>query len=199
MGGFDWIIAVVFLISVLIGAMRGFAKEALSLAAWVVSIWLALTFCSEAGEFVNQYVRIPNPTFRDWAGFALIFLGGLIAFELASYLIIKLLIRGPVRGIDHVLGIGFGALRAAAIIVVFVIVGRGFAMEDSGWWQNSRHVGYFEMIADSIEPLLPESWRAQTEDVVDQSQAVIDVAGKLSPQVEADKASEVESVEVTEE
>lgn len=198
MGGFDWIIAVIFIISVLIGAMRGFAKEALSLAAWVVSIWLALTFCSEAGEFVNQYIRIPNPTFREWAGFALIFLGGLIVFELVSYLIIKLLIRGPVRGIDHVLGIGFGALRAAAIIVVFVIVGRGFALEESGWWQNSRHIGYFEMMADSIEPLLPESWRAQTEDVVDQSQAVIDVADKLMPQTEAAKSSQADPVETDE-
>ncbi|GHA00759.1 bacteriocin production protein [Arenicella chitinivorans] len=199
MGGFDWIIAVVFLISVLIGAMRGFAKEALSLAAWIVSIWLAFTFCSEAGEFVNQYVRIPNPTFRDWAGFAVIFLGGLIAFELASYLIIKLLIRGPVRGVDHVLGIGFGALRAAAIVVAFVIVGRGFALEDSGWWQNSRHIGYFEMMADSIEPLFPESWRVQTEEAVDQSKAVIDVAGNLTPKTETAQEFESDLDEATQE
>jgi membrane protein required for colicin V production len=198
MGGFDWIIALVFLISILIGALRGFAKEALSLGAWIVSIWLAFTFCTEAGEFVHQQFRIPNPTFRDWAGFALVFLGCLIAFELISYLVIKLLIRGPIRGVDHILGIGFGAIRAAAIIVAVVIVGRGFAMEGSSWWQNSRHITHFEVMADSIEPLFPESWRTQSEDAVEQSKSVIDAAGKLAPAMNGVDAAQPTEVEPTE-
>ncbi|RBP50973.1 CvpA family protein [Arenicella xantha] len=181
MGGFDWIIAAIFLVSIIVGLMRGFAKEALSIASWMVSIWLAFTFCTEAGEFINQYIRIPNPSFRDWAGFALIFIGGLIIFALISYAIVKLLIRGPIKGVDRILGLGFGAIRAAAIMVAVVIVGRGAALEEREWWKNSSQIGYFESMADSVEHLLPESWKAQTEEERNNAKVVADIlAEKVS-------------------
>lgn len=40
----DYIILTVFLVSVVVGYFRGFFREALSLATWIVAIWLTWQF-----------------------------------------------------------------------------------------------------------------------------------------------------------
>lgn len=162
MSGFDWIIAAVFLVSTLVGIMRGFIKESLSIISWILAIWLAATFCVEAGEFLSNYIDIPNLKFRKWAGFALIFIGTLFLFAIITFVITKFFVRGPIKGTDRVLGIGFGALRAAAIIVAVIIVSRGMGMQDSDWWKNSNFLPRFVPFADSVESLMPADWQSNS-------------------------------------
>jgi membrane protein required for colicin V production len=166
MSGFDLIIAGVFLISVLVGIMRGFIKEALSVTSWIVAIWLGSTFCHEAGDFFAQYVNIPNMTFRVWIGFTLVFVSTLFLFAFISFVVTKLLVRGPIKGTDRVLGIASGAARAGLIVAAVLMVARGVGMEESEWWKNSQYLQYFLPIADYIEPMifdqLPESMQDQT-------------------------------------
>ena len=161
MGGFDWIIGAIILVSVLVGIFRGFIKESLSLVTWILAIWLGITFCVEAGDFVSQYKSIPNPKFRMSAGFALIFIGTLFAGAIISYIITKIFLRGPIKGIDRVLGIGFGALRGAAIVVVLLVVARAAGQENSDWWQNSSLISKVRPIVTYAEELLPESWQTE--------------------------------------
>lgn len=163
MAGFDWIIAAILLVSVMVGVLRGFIKESLSLISWILAVWLATTFSVEAGEFINQFIHIPNPKFRMTAGFALIFIGTLFAFAVISFLIIKLFVRGPIKGVDRVLGIGFGALRGAAIVVAILIVARAAGFENSDWWLNSQYVSRFEPFMEYAESLMPEDWRTELD------------------------------------
>jgi membrane protein required for colicin V production len=163
MGGFDWIIAAILLVSILVGVLRGFIKESLSLISWILAVWLATTFSVEAGEFINQFIHIPNPKFRMTAGFALIFIGTLFAFAIISYVVIKLFVRGPIKGIDRVLGIGFGALRGAAVVVAILIFARAAGFESSEWWANSVHIAKFEPLMEYAESLMPDDWRTELE------------------------------------
>lgn len=163
MSGFDWIIAAVFLVSILVGIMRGFIKESLSIISWILAIWLAATFCVEAGEFLSNYIDIPNLKFRKWAGFALIFISTLFLFAIITLLITKLLVHGPIKGTDRVLGIGFGALRAAAIVVAVIIVSRGMGMQNNDWWKNSNYLPRFLPLADYVESLMPADWQSTPE------------------------------------
>lgn len=160
MSGFDWIIAAIVLVSVLVGIFRGFIKESLSLISWILAIWLAFTFCVEAGEFLSQYIDIPNQKFRTWAGFALVFVGTLFLFAVISFVLAKLFVRGPIKGIDRVLGIGFGAVRGGAIVVAFLIVARGLGMTNSDWWQNSKYLPYFLPASHYVEGLFPQGWQS---------------------------------------
>ena len=159
MTGIDWIIAAVFLVSILVGVFRGFIKESLSIISWIAAIWLAITFCVQGGEFIAQYIDIPNQKFRTWAGFALIFISTLFIFAIISFLIAKLFANGAVKGTDRLLGIGFGVLRAAAIVVAFIIIGRGLGLSVNDWWTNSNLLKHFEPTASFVEELLPEEWR----------------------------------------
>jgi membrane protein required for colicin V production len=156
MSGFDFIIAIVFLVSILVGIMRGFIKEALSVTSWIVAIWLGSTFCHEAGDFIAQYFNIPNLTFRVWAGFTVVFVSTLFIFAFITYVITKLLVRGPIKSTDRVLGIASGAARAGLIVAALLMVARGFGMEESDWWQNSKYLPNFLPIADYIEPMIFE-------------------------------------------
>lgn len=163
MSGFDWVIGAIFLVSILVGIMRGFIKESLSIISWILAIWLAMTFCVEAGDFLGQYIDIPNQKFRKWAGFSFIFVGTLFVFALITYAITKLLVHGPIKGTDRVLGIGFGALRAGAIVVAILIVTRGLGMENSDWWKNSTYLQKFVPVADYVEALMPADWQSNAE------------------------------------
>lgn len=164
MGGLDWIIGAVFIVSILVGIMRGFIKESLSIVSWIAAIWLAVTFCVAGGDFLGQYIDIPNQKFRTWAGFALIFISTLFIFAIVSYAIVKFFAHGAIKSTDRVLGIGFGALRAAAIVVAFIIITRGLGMNNNEWWKNSQYLPLFEPVSAYVEELLPEDWRTTEGD-----------------------------------
>lgn len=154
MGGFDIVVIGVFVISIVIGIMRGLIKESLSIASWIVSIWLAATFKVQAGELFAQYVTIPNPTFRIWIGFGLVFIVSLFVFAVINYIVTKLLVRGPIKGTDRFLGIFFGAARAALIVVAFMILFRGLGFSDAQWWKDSKFIPVLTPVADFIEPMV---------------------------------------------
>lgn len=170
MGGFDWIIAAIFVVSILVGIFRGFIKESLSLISWILAIWLAFHFCTQVGEFIHQYIDIPAPRFREWAGFALVFVSTLFIFSVVTYVVTKVFVRGPIKGIDRVLGIGFGALRGAAVVVALLVVAKGFGMENSDLWQDSQHVSKFEPFIKTVEELFPESGFTPSENEGDLTQ-----------------------------
>jgi membrane protein required for colicin V production len=163
MGVFDLILAGIFVVSILVGVMRGFIREALSIASWILAIWLGITFCQPAGEFIAGYFSIPADGFRSAAGFALVFIGTLFGFSIISFGISKLIVKGVIKGTDRILGIGFGVVRAAAIVVAVLLVGRGMGMENSGWWQNSKYLGYFEPMANYVEIMLPSNLQSSGE------------------------------------
>jgi len=163
MSGFDWIIAAIFLISIVIGVLRGFIREAMSIVSWVVALWLATTYCQSAGEFVAQYVNIPANAFRTSAGFALVFIATLFLFSLISFIISKLLVKGAIKGTDRVLGLVFGTVRAAAVVIAVMLVARGMGLDQSEWWKESSLLAHFEPAANYIEPLLPEQLQSSQE------------------------------------
>lgn len=175
MSGFDWIIAVIFLLSILVGILRGFIREALSIASWVMAIWLSVTFCAQAGDFIGQYISIPMAAFRVSVGFAVVFIGTLFLFSIISYIVSKLLVKKAVKGTDRVLGVLFGAMRAAAIVVLLVLGARGLDMDNSDWWNKSNYLGYFVPIANYVEQYLPKSFQSieQTDQTAEQ--------GEISP------------------
>jgi membrane protein required for colicin V production len=186
MAGFDWIIAAILVVSILVGIFRGFIKESLSLISWILAIWLAKNCYSEAGAYIHQYINIPAPTFREWTGFALVFVSTLFIFSVISYVIIKIFVRGPIKGVDRTLGLGLGALRGAVIVVIVLVVARGFGLETADWWQNSLHIGKFEPFIPIVDELFPGSGLTPDDENPDFIQKAADQAleALTEPEVE---------------
>ncbi len=73
----DWIVVVIVVSSVISSILKGFAREAISLAAVILGLLLASWFYPQAGSLVSAYVKTQE--IASLVGFALIFLGILLA------------------------------------------------------------------------------------------------------------------------
>ncbi len=119
MNPIDLAILVVVGLSALLGAIRGFLTEVLSLLAWIAAFVLAFVAGDDLGRAM---VAIDPPLLRSLAGHALVFAGVLLTGHLVIWLL-RTLVHGIGLSVpDRVFGAGFGAARGYAIVLVGVLV-----------------------------------------------------------------------------
>ena len=150
----DIVIIVVISLSALFSVLRGFVKEAISLASWVVAIWLAVTFASKLAELLPP--SIESEAVRQAIGFAVIFILTLIVGAIVNKLTNQIVKKTGLSTADRVFGIAFGILRGGLIIVVFVVIGGMTPLTDMDWWQSSVLLQWFEQAAVMVQEYLPE-------------------------------------------
>lgn len=163
MTGIDYAFVLVFLVSLLAGAMRGFIREAISLLSWLVGLWVAWHYAYVLNPYLGGVLATPG--LREWVArivllVALVMLGSAIG-ALVGYLVRK---AAGLAATDRLLGLAFGVLRGLVIVGVFVMVGRGLDLEQEPWWTGSRLMPYANHAANwleryaepQLEPLLEE-------------------------------------------
>jgi len=160
MTAFDLLLLAIFIISTVVGVMRGFVKEALSIVSWILAFWLGYTYCVEAGEWLAGFVSLGEGKLRNSAGFGLIFVATLFVFALISYVITKLLVRGPIKGVDRVLGIATGVVRAIAISAVLLVLMQALGMNTSSFWKDSKFVPHLMPAVEFAQQVLPKLWQS---------------------------------------
>jgi len=157
----DIVIIAFFAISILIGVYRGFVKETLSVASWVLAAFVAFRFGEQASVYIKPYVT-KEPL--DLAiAYVAVFLVSLILFAIISHIISQIFESSGMKGIDRSIGSIFGALRAAVIIVVLILVGRFMAMDNQQWWIDSGFIPYFEPLVEWFKSYLPADIIAKIE------------------------------------
>lgn len=166
MTAFDLIILAIFIISTVVGVMRGFIKEALSIISWIVAFWLAYTYCVEAGEWLAGFASLGDGKIRNTAGFVLLFVVTLFVFAIITYLITNLLVRGPIKGVDRVLGIATGFVRGVAIAAVLLVLMQALGMSSSGFWKESKFVPHLMPAVEFTQKVLPRLW--QSDDPIEE-------------------------------
>ena len=131
----DVVLAVLVLVSAAFGLGRGLLKEVLSLAIWIAALLLALAFGRPLGEMILD----ADGKLQLAVGFALVFVGVLVAGALLQRLMRALVETTGLSGTDRVLGLAFGALRGTVVALFALIALRPFA-EERDWWRESRLV-----------------------------------------------------------
>lgn len=149
----DWIIAFVFLVSVLVGLLRGVTREIVSLAGWVTGLVLAYFFAEQAGAMLP----IEPPTLRTVLGALLILAGVLILAALLGALLRALMTAVKLSTLDRLLGAVFGFARAALVFGVAVVLTSGTQVPESEWWKQSMLLPWLQAGVAFASPLLPES------------------------------------------
>lgn len=152
----DWCIVAVFLISILIGVIRGFAREILILLTWVLAFGLAWGFGDlVAGMLVE---RISEPAVRIASAYAALFIGGLLIGAILTHLLTEWIRGSVLDGIDRTLGGGIGFIRAVLIVSLFLIVAGTMGAKQDRWWHQSLIIPHVEWLADGFKTLIPERW-----------------------------------------
>lgn len=153
----DIVVVGVIFISSILGYFRGFVKESITLATWILAIWAALIY----GPLFSEYLpfSIGGPSLMKIIGSVLLFVVIIVLGGIFNYLLSQIVDETRLGKIDNTLGLFFGALRGAGVItiIVFLIISLSSVPQDS-WWTNSYLMPYFQEAAQWLEAQLPESW-----------------------------------------
>ena len=150
----DIIIGVAILISVVVGIFRGFVREAISVAALLFAIWAALYFGPALGSVTDTW--LDSEELRRWFGRVLVFAVVLVVGALLGWGISKIIRWSALSGMDRFLGALFGTGRGILLVAVGIIGGQFAGFDNDGWWEESRLIPHFEVVADWIKVMAPE-------------------------------------------
>lgn len=149
----DIAIVVILLVSALIGLFRGFIREMLSLASWVIAFYIAWTFAPLGATYLEPYIS--QPPLRVVASFVGIFIVVLIVVSIIAYLVYKLFALAGIKGVDRSLGFLFGVARGVVLIAVLILTAVYTDFAAQPWWQSSALVSYFTPVTDFLLTLMP--------------------------------------------
>ncbi len=149
----DIAIVAILLVSPGVGLLRGFIREVLSLAAWVVALWGAYQYAQAGAIWLISYIA-PQPL-RVMVAFALIFVIVLIAASFLGYLISRMLPISGISGVDRSLGMLFGVGRGILIVSLLMLAATFMDLTTQPWWQESMLIHYFLPVADELRALMP--------------------------------------------
>lgn len=158
MQGADYIIVAVIGVSVIIGAVRGFVREAVALLTWLVAIWSAW----HLSGFLHPYLGglLETPEQKAWVarGVVLVlvlFVGALVG-ALLSW------ITRTAAGLslfDRVFGVFFGLTRGLVLVGFAALLGQTLELEHEAWWKHSRLAPYAVTVGGWLESFAGESRR----------------------------------------
>ncbi len=158
-GWVDAALLAVLAVSVIVGILRGFVFEVLSLAGWIAAWFAAQWFAPVAAPYVP--VGVPGSALNLGVAFAAVFVVALIVWAIAARLIRLLIQATPLSVPDRGLGALFGALRGVVLLLaVAAVVGLTPAVKSPAW-QQSHGAGVLAVLLDGLMPLLPPQVASQ--------------------------------------
>lgn len=137
----DWGILIVIALSVLFGTLRGFVKEALGLAAWVVGFWVALAHWDMLAAKLHG--PIGSSGTAAVVAFAILLIGVLVIGALINHFIAKGLDKSGLKPLDRAMGALFGLFRGVAICAVLLLFAGLLHADGTESWKRSKLVPYF--------------------------------------------------------
>lgn len=149
----DYAILLLIVVSVVISWLRGFVREAMSLAAWVVSFWVALRFSGAIATYMQGL--IPDETLRLILAFFIMFIVTMVVSSVAIFFATKLVEKTGLTNADRAIGLVFGAVRGVLIVAALVMVAGLTQLPQAPVWKDSTLIVYFQGFALWLRDYLP--------------------------------------------
>lgn len=154
MTGVDGFIILVLLGSTIVGLLRGFVREAVSVVFWILAIWAAW----KIGPAVEPHLGglLADPNIAPWVGrlviLLLVLLVGWVVGLLLGYFT-RSVGLGPM---DRVIGLLFGIVRGMVLVGLIAIGGELLHLNHEEWWNRSKLVPYGETVGDWLRAMVGE-------------------------------------------
>lgn len=130
----DVVMGTIIVVSAVFGLMRGFLREVLSLVIWGAALLLGIAFAHPVADLLGLDV---GPGLQSAIGFTIVFVAVVVCGAIAQRIVGRLVDSTGLSGTDRTLGLVFGTVRGALIVLVALIMLRPFA-ETRDWWPTSR-------------------------------------------------------------
>jgi len=150
----DYLVITAVVISAVVGALRGFLREAVAVVAWLLALFVAWHF----SDLVEPHLGglLAGSAVKPWAARVIIvllilLLGAAIGAMLSHFVRLSIF-----SGMDRFLGLVFGLARGVVLLGVFVILGQALRLNDERWWSRSLMIPYGESVANGLRTLVGE-------------------------------------------
>lgn len=150
----DYGILFVMVASVGVGLLRGFVKEALSVAAWTISVWAAISYGDDVLASIESISDSRNLLLMlSYGG---VFFGSLLLTGLLNLLLAGIINITGFFFMDKALGVIFGLLRGILFIGIAGVIMHLLSMQESDWWKESVYIEYFTPTIDWLQSYIPD-------------------------------------------
>lgn len=158
----DGIVALVILVSAILAYSRGFVREGMAIAGWVIAAVVAYMFAPRAVPLIREI-----PVLRDFiadscelsviAAFAGVLALALVVVSIFTPLFSSAIQRSALGGVDQALGFVFGVLRGLLLVAIaLVIYDRVIITESMPMVDDSRTAKVFARTSARIDEQIPE-------------------------------------------
>ena len=151
---FDYAVLTILGASVLLSIFRGFVREVLALAAWVIAFIAA----GLLGNIVAGWLAttISDESVRVLVAFVAVFVATLISMSLIALAVSGLMRKAGLGLEDRVLGSFFGLARGMLIVMLLVLLAGLTGLPRQPAWTDAMLSAPLEALAGAAKPWLPQ-------------------------------------------
>jgi membrane protein required for colicin V production len=153
MTALDIAIVLVLVLSMVWGIWRGFVREMLSLAGWVLAFLAANAVAAPLGELLPA--SWARAEVRVLIAFVVVFVLVLSAATLVAMLLSRLFKAAGLGGVDRTLGGVFGLARGVVILLAVTLAAGLTSAPRHALWKESVGAGMLTRTVVQLKPWLP--------------------------------------------
>lgn len=152
----DFALLGLLIVSALLGLLRGFFREAISLIAWIGGAWAAARY----GQWLAPYLArfLVNDQLQLWAARIVIVVILVFAGAVLSRLLVGVLRGWGLGGADRVTGLLFGVARGVLLVALTIIALRAAGFDREPWWRGSKLIPYALPVADALREIAEQGF-----------------------------------------
>lgn len=150
----DWTILGILAFSTLASFTRGFVREAISLASWILAAWVAYKYGHEFGSHYLRMIEVEEA--RSLIGSAILFFAVLLFGAFINYSLSNITHISGLSVIDRTLGMAFGFARGVLFVAVLILASQVTQADKKSWWKESQMIPLFEGVSDWLKGFLPK-------------------------------------------
>ena len=161
MNWFDFAVIGVLALSGLLAMARGFVKELLSLAGWIIAAIVTFMALPHVREPVRNIVK--SQTIADIGSGIVIFLVVLVICGLITHALTRRLPSGTFGFVDGLMGLVFGLARGALLVALaYLLINVAFKSDNlPPWVTEAKTKPYLDQGSEILKRLNPEEWFAK--------------------------------------
>jgi len=153
---FDFTVGTVLIVSVLWSLWRGAVREVFAIAGWVLAFLVANHYAEAASVWLPDSVS--DDTMRYLLALTAVFVLVLLAVHLLGSVLAGGLRALGLGVFDRVLGIAFGVLRGALLILLGVMLAGMTPLPQTAAWRNAVSSASLEAAVEWARPSLPQAF-----------------------------------------
>jgi membrane protein required for colicin V production len=150
----DYLLLLVIVASTVLGGVRGFLREVISVLTWLIGLIAAW----QLGDILEPYLGglLSGDNVRPWAARAIIFIIVLLIGSAVGAVVNYLVRLSIFSGTDRFLGGLFGMLRGVVFAGLFALLGQLFELDTERWWGKSLFIPYAVSVGHALETMTGE-------------------------------------------